>query len=83
MFKKFRGFSETGKFKRGLDMVENAKEISDVIAEKSYKDGDKTCLNCASALNIADRFGVSPSVVGSICNEKNIRIRHCQLGCFP
>ncbi len=56
--------------------------LLDAIMKKTYKDGDKTKLTCASALQLARQLGVKPSEVGAMCNEHNIRISNCQLGCF-
>lgn len=43
------------------------------------KDGK---LPCKEALALADRLKVSPSRIGRICNQEEIRIINCQLGCF-
>lgn len=43
------------------------------------QDGKIACRQC---LDIARRCDVSPRVIGDICNEKDIRIHACQLGCF-
>ena len=37
---------------------------------------------CRALLAIAERLGVKPAEVGHACNEMNVRIRGCQLGCF-
>ena len=37
---------------------------------------------CRSLLELAERLGVAPGVVGRLCDEMKIRIRGCQLGCF-
>ena len=63
-------------------MKENHEEIIDAILEKTLKDDEKEKLLCASALKIAEQFGVKPLEIGRICNQKKIRIIHCQLGCF-
>ena len=39
-------------------------------------------LTCSQAFAIARRFGVKPIEVGKICNQNNVKIRACQLGCF-
>jgi len=56
--------------------------IVDAVIEKTIKDGDKIKLPCAAALQIAGLYSVSPKEIGDICNERGIRIIHCQLGCF-
>jgi hypothetical protein len=39
-------------------------------------------LTCAEAFEIAKKFDAALAEVGRICNEKNIKICKCQLGCF-
>jgi len=39
-------------------------------------------LNCAEAFELAKRYEVKVTEIGQICNQHNIRICHCQLGCF-
>jgi len=39
-------------------------------------------VSCRFLLNLADRTGTSPKRIGQLCNEMNLRIIHCQLGCF-
>jgi hypothetical protein len=51
------------------------KEIQD-----SLVDGK---LPCAVAFNIAKKLNVSPKEVGDTANRINIKIKNCQLGCFP
>jgi hypothetical protein len=38
--------------------------------------------NCRQLLDLARRTGASPEDIGRLCNEMNIRISNCQLGCF-
>ncbi|NLV25521.1 MAG: hypothetical protein GXY54_12170 [Deltaproteobacteria bacterium] len=42
----------------------------------------KSALACATALKLAEQHQVSPQVIGRICNEHDIKIKGCQLGCF-
>ena len=51
------------------------KEIQD-----SLVDGK---LPCAVAFSIAKKLKVSPRQVGDTANKLNIKIKSCQLGCFP
>ncbi|OHB75539.1 MAG: hypothetical protein A2Z25_07510 [Planctomycetes bacterium RBG_16_55_9] len=44
-------------------------------------DGRKR-LTCAEAFDLAKRFKVDIIEIGRICNQHNIRICKCQLGCF-
>jgi hypothetical protein len=38
--------------------------------------------SCRSLLALAERLGAEPADVGRACNEMDIRIYECQLGCF-
>jgi hypothetical protein len=40
-------------------------------------------LPCAIAFQIAKEMKVSIKEIGEICNRQGIKIRSCQLGCFP
>ncbi len=50
-------------------------------ATKTDERGRKT-LACARALAIAERQGVTAKEIGLICDESEVRIVGCQLGCF-
>ena len=39
-------------------------------------------LTCAEAFEIAKKFDAALAEVGRICNDNNIKICKCQLGCF-
>jgi hypothetical protein len=38
---------------------------------------------CAAAFKLAEELGLTRSRLGELCNELNIKIIQCQLGCFP
>jgi hypothetical protein len=40
-------------------------------------------LPCAIAFQIAKELKVTPQEVGEACNRLHIKVRSCQLGCFP
>ena len=46
----------------------------------SLEDGK---LPCPIAFKIAKELKVSPKEIGEACNRLKIKIRSCQLGCFP
>lgn len=46
---------------------------------KHAQDGKIACRQC---FDIAEQCDVSLKVIGDLCNEKNVRIHACQLGCF-
>jgi hypothetical protein len=47
--------------------------------EKAAHDGR---LTCHEARALAEKLGVDYSEVGQACNELNLKIRACELGCF-
>lgn len=42
----------------------------------------RTVLRCADAFRIAEAHSVGLGAIGAICNQNNIKIVQCQLGCF-
>jgi hypothetical protein len=40
-------------------------------------------LPCPVAFQIAKEFKVTPKEIGDACNRLGIKVRSCQLGCFP
>ncbi len=45
------------------------------------RDGKKV-MPCPKAFMLASEYGVSLKEIGECCNEAEIRISNCQLGCF-
>ena len=39
-------------------------------------------LACAEAFGLAEKFDAEIAEVGRICNQNNVKICKCQLGCF-
>ena len=56
--------------------------LIEAVVEKAKELDGKKQLTCKEAFELAEEFGAEILEVGSICNQQNIRIRHCQLGCF-
>ena len=63
-------------------MEKHKEELINEIFKRSFKERDIVKLTCAEALTIAEQFGVDPLEIGSICNDRNIKLCQCQLGCF-
>jgi hypothetical protein len=57
-------------------------ELLDAINAKTFEDGDKIKLTCASAFQIAAKTTATLKDIGRLCNENDIRITKCQIGCF-
>lgn len=66
-------------------MDNNKAQLLDAIMKsadaRQEPDGRKK-LTCAEAFELARRFEIEIIEVGRICNQNNVRIRKCQLGCF-
>ena len=62
--------------------MSDIKELTNaVIAATGESDGKKR-LSCQTAFDLAEKFGVSKKTLGQACNDNNIKITNCQLGCF-
>lgn len=57
-------------------------ELVRAVLGASEKEGDKKRIECARALALAKKHGVKPIDIGAICNEQDVKIVDCQLGCF-
>jgi len=62
--------------------MDKDQEIIDAAIAASYLENGWRRLSCSKAFEIAKRLGVPVSKIGQICNEQNISISACQLGCF-
>ena len=60
-------------------MSERLKELLEQEAKEV--DGQKK-LTCSQAFKIAAELNIRPKQVGDACNEFNIKLHACQLGCF-
>ena len=58
--------------------------LNDILkfAENGQPSEDKKRLSCAEAFELAKKYDVKISGIGHICNQHNIKIFKCQLGCF-
>ena len=54
------------------------KDLGKMIKEAAV-DGK---LACAKAFKLAEEHGVSLKDIGKTANEVDVKISHCQLGCF-
>ena len=63
-------------------MEANEELINAVLKKAKLVDGRKK-LTCAEAFELARQFKVGIIEIGRICNQNNIKIHKCQLGCFP
>lgn len=64
----------------------NTKEdLVNAILKSAYSNqhsDDKKKLRCADAFELAKQFKMEIIEIGHICDQQNIKICKCQLGCF-
>jgi hypothetical protein len=65
--------------------MDKKQDVVDAVL-KSANDGQtsdgRKKLTCAEAFELAKEFETEIIEIGRICNQHNIRIHKCQLGCF-
>ncbi|MFH0799918.1 MAG: hypothetical protein V2A66_07045 [Pseudomonadota bacterium] len=57
-------------------------EIKHAVIRAAVETGGKKRLSCADALRLAAEHGIAPQEIGRICDQENIKLQSCQLGCF-
>jgi hypothetical protein len=63
--------------------LETKHELINAVLKKAKDVDGRKKLMCAEAFALAKQFGVEIIEIGRICNQNNIKIHKCQLGCFP
>lgn len=59
-----------------------SEELKERVKQISVEVDGELKVACANALQLARELGLAPKEVGECCNELNIKISGCQLGCF-
>ena len=54
---------------------------SEILKHAGEVHGHKT-LSCHRAHVLAEEFQITLHEIGRLCNEEDVKIVHCQLGCF-
>ncbi|HUW20108.1 MAG TPA: hypothetical protein VMW16_12470 [Sedimentisphaerales bacterium] len=62
--------------------MDKKEELVSAILQRTRNFRGGRSLTCASAFELAKDFGMETIEIGRICNQQNIRICECQLGCF-
>jgi hypothetical protein len=57
-------------------------QIIQAITAVTVEMNEKRKLSCEDALRIAHEYQVAPEEIGRLCDEENIKVHACQLGCF-
>lgn len=61
-----------------LETANNTENVLQAVKEAA----PEGWINCADARKLAGKLGVELAVIGKACDELNIKIKNCQLGCF-
>jgi hypothetical protein len=62
--------------------MKSQEELTRIVLDRSREIEGRSTLTCAKALGLAAELGVEPMQIGRICDQENIRLSSCQLGCF-
>jgi len=68
---------------RGEAQMSKEEDLINTVVERAQETDRGKKLACAQAFELAHELGVKVAEIGRICNQQNIRICKCQLGCFP
>ncbi len=60
--------------------MDKKEELADAVLRSA--DGNREKLTCAEAFKLAQDYGVEVAEIGRICNQNDVKICKCQLGCF-
>lgn len=58
------------------------KKTEEALLARVKKRDDKMYISCKDAIKISEDLGIAPIETGKLCNEMDIKIENCQLGCF-
>lgn len=62
--------------------MENKEHILAALRNASIEKGGKRYITCARVFELAEHLGIERRLAGDFCNEADIKISGCQLGCF-
>lgn len=68
--------------RRPVSKTAEGAEATHRVQEAVQKAAPEGRISCAAARELAARLGVRPRVVGAACDELDIKIKGCELGCF-
>ena len=65
--------------------MDKNEQLVDAVLKSAKKGGesdDRKLLTCAEVFELARQYEAEIIEIGNICNQHDIRICKCQLGCF-
>ena len=57
-------------------------DLANAVLDRASEANGKMKLNCTEAFKLAKELEVEIGAIGQVCNQHDIRISKCQLGCF-
>jgi hypothetical protein len=57
-------------------------ELVQIVINAAREENGKKRIECATALGLAKKHSVKAAEIGAVCNDNQIKIVNCQLGCF-
>ena len=62
--------------------MEKSEDLINAVIERTQESDGIKKLACAEAFELANTFETKVIEIGHICDQQNVRICKCQLGCF-
>ena len=62
--------------------MSDIEKLTAAVIETAQEIDGKKRLICQTAHKLAEKFDVPKKTIGRICNDNDIKITRCQLGCF-
>lgn len=60
-----------------------SEQLTEAVTKATVKRDGRMTLSCADAFKLAEDLDAELSSIYVLCNEHDIKIVRCQLGCFP
>ena len=60
--------------------MDKKEQLVEAVLRSANSDREK--LACAEAFALAEKYETNIAEIGRICNQNNVKICKCQLGCF-
>jgi len=57
-------------------------EVKKIVSEAAVEIDGKKKLACPKAFELSRKYSISLKEIGDCCNENDIKLFGCQLGCF-
>lgn len=57
-------------------------KLKEIIIKASHEENGRKRISCPDVFKLSSEHGIDLLEITRICNEENIRISQCQLGCF-